>query len=257
MGHAEVAKAPAQTGNDILRGSEEVEEALRQLGIRRALTLTHQRQRENRRQQQGSQHDKPLEEVRPAHGGEAAKEGIGNDNEGRQVHGNGGVDVHDRVEQGAAGLDGGSGIDGVGHKENRRAQHLQHLAPGQEPVGQVLGDSDGILGRDGKPAQPGSHENPAQGVADAKTDGNPGLTDAEGVDGGRQAHEHPGAHIRRAGRQGGYPRAHIPAAQEVVLFTGALGLYKEVQADAQHENKIGREDQHFHNVHKVPSLFLT
>ena len=197
------------------------------------------------------------EEIRPAYGGEAAKEGVGNNNEGGQIHGDGGVDVHNRVEQGAAGLDGGGGVDGVGNEENRRAEHLQGLAAGQEPVGQVLGDGDGVLGRNGEPAQPGGHENPAQGVADAKADGNPGLADAEGVNGGGQTHEHPGAHIRRAGGQGGHPRAHVPAAQEVVLFTGTLGLDKEVKADAQHEYEVGREDQHFHNVHKVPSVFQT
>lgn len=122
--------------------------------------------------------DHALEEIRPAHRTEAAKEGVGHDDEGGDVHGNGGINVHDRVEQGAAGLDGGGGVDGVGHKKNDSAEDLQGLILAQEPVGQVLGDGDGIIGSDGEPAQPGRHEDPAHGVADAKANGDPGLPHA-------------------------------------------------------------------------------
>ena len=179
VGHTEVAKAPAKAGNDVLRGGEEVEEAAGQgRAGRGTVACFGQRQSEQGGDQQCGQHDHALEEIRPAHRAEAAKEGVGHNDEGGDVHGNGGINVHDRVEQGAAGLDGGGGVDGVGHKENDGAEDLQGLILAQEPVGQVLGDGDGIIGSDGEPAQPGRHEDPAHGVADAKANGDPCLPHA-------------------------------------------------------------------------------
>ena len=58
------------------------------------------------------------------------------------------------------------------------AEDLQGLILAQEPVGQVLGDGDGVTRSDGEPAQPGRHEDPAHGVADAETDGDPCLPHA-------------------------------------------------------------------------------
>ena len=58
-----------------------------------------------------------------------------------------------------------------------------------------------------------------------------------------------------AGGQGGHPRAHVAAAEEVILFTGALGLAEEVQADGHHENEIGYKYGKLDIVHKNPSLF--
>ena len=37
------------------------------------------------------------------------------------------------------------------------------------------------------------------------------------------------------------PRTHVAAAEEVILFTGTLGLAEEVQADGYHEYEIGYE----------------
>ena len=254
MGHSEIAQTPAQTGDYVLGGGEQMEEALGQLGVCRALPLAYQCQSENGSQQQRRQHNHALEEVRPAHGREAAQEGVGNDDEGGQIHGGGGIHVHYRVEQGAAGLDGGGGVDRVGHQENHRAQHLQGFLLLQEPVGQILGDGDGVLGGDGEPAQPGGLKNPAQGVADAQTDGNPGLADAKGVNGGGQTHEHPGAHVGSTGGQGGHPGAHVPASQEIVLLAGVLGFQEEKHADAQHKQEVGNEYQHFDNIHSKSSF---
>lgn len=53
----------------------------------------------------------------------------------------------------------------------------------------------------------------------------------------------------------GHPRAHVAAAEEVVLFTGALGLAEEVQADGYHEYEIGYEYGKLNIILKNPSLF--
>ena len=179
MGHTEVAKTPAQAGNDVLRRGEEVEEALGQgCAGYGAVACLGQCQSEQGSDQERRQHDHALEEIRPAHRAEAAQEGVGHDDKGGDVHGDGGVDVHNGMEQGAAGFDGGGGIDGVGHQENDGAEDLQGFVLAQKPVGQVLGDGDGVARSDGEPAQPGRHDNPAHGVADAETDGDPGLPHA-------------------------------------------------------------------------------
>ena len=48
---------------------------------------------------------------------------------------------------------------------------------------------------------------------------------------------------------------HVAAAEEVILFTGALGLAEEVQADGYHEYEIGYEYGKLNIIHKNPSLF--
>ena len=83
MGHTEVAKTPAKAGDHVFPVAEEVPIALGQLchggG---SLTALNECQREDRCDQQGCQHQHTLEEVGPAHGGEAAQEGIADDDKG-------------------------------------------------------------------------------------------------------------------------------------------------------------------------------
>ena len=80
MGHTEIAQPPAEAGHNILPVAKGVEIVG---GIHRvnACSLEHE-QGKNRRNEQRTQHQHALEEIRPAHGGEAAQEGIGDDDEG-------------------------------------------------------------------------------------------------------------------------------------------------------------------------------
>ena len=249
MGHAEVAKAPAQAGDHILPVGPQGEIALGHGGCGGHIAGLHKAQGEDGGDEQGGQHQQALEEIGPAHGGEAAQEGVGNDDGGGNVHGHGGVDVHDDVEQGAAGLDGRRRVDGVGHQENGGAEDLQGLVRGLEAVGQILGDGDGVVGGDGEPAQTGGLKDPAGGIAQTQTDGDPDLADTGGVDGGGQAHQDPGAHIGSAGGQGRDPGAHLAAAEEVVLLACVLGAQEEEDADAQHEQEISRKNGKLGVIH--------
>ena len=255
MGHAEVAQAPAQTGDNVLPVGEEVPVALGQVGHGGGgLAAVDEGQGEDGGDQQRAQHQHALEEVGPAHGGEAAQEGVTDDDDGGQVHSHGGVHADDGVEQGAAGLDGGGGVDGVGHQEDDGADDLQQLTLGEEAVGQILGDGDGVVGHDGKAAQTGRFHQPADGVADAQADGDPGLADTGGVDGGGQAHEDPGAHIAGAGRQCRHPGAHLAAAQEVGLIAAVLGAEEEIDTDTQHKHQVDNKDNGFNVKIHVDSL---
>lgn len=154
MGHTEVAKSPAKSRDNVLPGGHEIEVAIGQRAGGHDFAAAHEGEDEDGSDQQRRQHEKSLEEVRPAHGGEAAQEGVGDDDKGRDVHGHVGVDVHHRVEQRAAGLDAGGGIDGVGHQEDHRANDLHELALGEEAVGEILRDGDRVPGADGEAAQP-------------------------------------------------------------------------------------------------------
>ena len=128
MGHAEVTKTPTKAGDNVLPVGEQVPVALGQLchggG---SLTAVDEGQGKDGGDQQGAQHQHALEEVGPAHGGEAAQEGVADDDGSSQIHGDGGVQTHDGVKQGAAGLDGGGGVHGIGHQEDDGADDQQRL----------------------------------------------------------------------------------------------------------------------------------
>ena len=251
VGHTEVAQAPAQAGDDVLPAAEGIKIVG---GVHRvnARALEHE-QGENRCNEQRTQHQHALEEVRPADGGEAAQEGIGNDNEGGQIHSRRLVHTDNGVKQGAAGLHAGGGVHGIGHQEDHRADDLQGLGLREKAVGQILGNGDGVVGHDGEPTQPGGLGDPADGVADGQTHGDPYLAQTQGVNGGGQTHEHPGAHIGGAGRQRRDPGAHLPAAQEIGFLAAITILKEEIDADGQHKYQINYKYNNFTDFHGFPS----
>ena len=182
-----------------------------------AHTLKH-KQRKDWGNEQCAQHQHTLEKVRPAHGRKTAQEGIADDDDGGKIHRRRLVHTGHSVKEGAACLHTGGGVHGVSHQEYHRADDLQGLRFGQEPVGQVLGDGDGVIGHNGEPPQPGCLHEPADGVANGQTHRDPHLPHAQGVDRGRQTHEYPRAHVGGAGGQSRDPRAHLAAAQEIGLL---------------------------------------
>ena len=126
VGHAEIAQAPAQAAGHVLPGGEHLEEGRRFFDD--CLGISRQAGRcEDGGDEQGAEHQKALEKVRPAHGGKAAQEGVTDDDQRRQIHGKVGVDADDRVEQSSCRLDAGGGVNGVGHQEDDRADDLQRV----------------------------------------------------------------------------------------------------------------------------------
>ena len=246
MGHTEVTQAPAQTGEDILPVGEQLPVVFGQLTHGHSTALgVDDCQSENRCDQQSAQHQQALEEVGPADGGETAQEGVADDDHRGDVHGDGGINANNRIEQGAAGLNTGRGVNGISHQEDDRADHLEGFAGRQEAVGQILGDRNGVVCSDGVFPQTGCFYQPADGVADGQADGDPGLTQTGGVNGSGQAHKNPCAHIGSTGRQGRDPGTHLAATQEVTLLTAGLGLQEEVHTNAYHKNQVDNENKQF------------
>ena len=165
------------------------------------------------------------------------------------------------MEQGAGGLDAGGRINRVSHEEDDGADDLEGMGLGLEAVGQILGNGDGVIRRDGEGPQARRLEDPAEGIADGQADCDPDLTQTQGIDGSRKAHQHPGAHIGSAGGQRGDPGPHFAPAEEVFLFTAVLRTEEEEDTDADHEEEIDNKDDQFccvvHcNNHHFPMHFL-
>ena len=245
MRHAEIAEAPAETGDDILPGGEGREEVRHLLGDLGRGAAGKAGGGEDRGQEQGTQHQQALEEVGPADGGETAEEGVADDDRGGDIHGDIGIQAEDGVEQGAGGLDAGGRINRVSHEEDDGADDLEGMGLGLEAVGQILGNGDGVIRRDGEGPQARRLEDPAEGIADGQADCDPDLTQTQGIDGSRKAHQHPGAHIGSAGGQRGDPGPHFAPAEEVFLFTAVLRTEEEEDTDADHEEEIDNKDDQF------------
>ena len=260
MRHTKVTQTPAQAGRNVLPIGEQAEISCRGVfQIRSAVPALDEAEGKDGGYQQRAQHQQALEKVRPAHGGEAAHEGVGDDDHRRDVHGHRRVNAHHGVKQRAAGLDAAGGIHRIRYQKNDSADHLHGFAAGQEAVGQILGDGDGVLGGNGIPAQPRRFKDPAQGIADRQTNGNPRFPHAKGVHRRGQTHQHPGAHVRRAGRQSRYPGTHFSAAQEIILFIGVFAAEQEINTDADGEDQIEDKNDQF-SIHKwfrsFPALAL-
>ena len=242
--HAEVAEAPAEAGDDGLPAGGQAPEVFGEGGLFRGHLVDHGGG-EDRCEQHGAEHQHALEEVCPADGGEAAQEGVADDDDGGQIHGAGRVNADDLVEQGAAGFDGGCGVNRVGHEEDDGADDLQRVGLAAEAVGEVRRNRDGVACNDGELAEARGFDDPADGVAKAEADGDPDFRETFAVDGGRQAHEDPRAHVRGAGREGGDPCAHLAVAEEVGLFATVFVPEEEDDTDAHHADEIDDENNKF------------
>ena len=251
MGHAEVTQAPGQTGEDAAGGIPARRAAgqapvarLQRLSVH-PLARIQSGQGDDGGGDQGDEHEHALEKVRPADGAEAAQEGVGDDDHRSEDHGAGGVYPQHGVEQGAAGLDAAGGVNGVGQEEDHRAQDLQGLVPAEEAVGEILGNGDGILRRNGEAAEPLGYQDPAQRLAQGQAHGGPDLHQTGEVQSAGKTHEHPGAHIRSAGGKSGDQTAHLAVAQEIRLLALVPVLQEEIQADAQHTEQIEDKNDQF------------
>ena len=231
MGHTEVAKSPAEAGDDV-GDARKVEGAARKEVVimrgKRCATLyhkvggIHREKRDNRAEQERAEHEKPLEKVGPADGIEAAKEGVKHDDRRRHDHGDSRINAQHRVEKRAARGNARSGIHAVNDHEHNRRDDLKRLVLRQKAVGQKLRDGDGVVGSDGITAQTGRNKNPRQNRAKHQTHGNPDLAHAVEIDGTGQTHQHPRAHVGGARAQRGHQTAHVSSAKEVLFFAFTL-----------------------------------
>ena len=251
MGHAEVAETPREAGQHVRRAGHQLVVIFAHVhGGRHKVGRVHREHREDGREHQGGEHQQALEEVGPAHGVEAAEEHVDEDQRGGDHHGRLLVPAEHGVEQRAAGVDAGGGVDAVGDHEHDRGDDLQRLVIRQEAVREKLRNRDRVVRADGVAAQTGRHVDPRQDRADGQTDADPDLADAEQIDRARQAHQHPRAHIGRAGTQRRDPAVHLTAAEEVFLLARVLAVAEEeIDADGDDHCEVQQHGNQFSSFH--------
>ena len=261
MGHAEVAQTPAQTAEDILpAGAEQAaaEVALGDSAGRGVGVLVHGGQRggiqqlavakvdHDGHQHQRQHHQHALEEIRPAHSGEAAEEGVRHDDQQEHEHGQLGGHVREQGgEHGGAGHQSGGHINGVGKQEDQRAHQLQGAGVHREAVGQVLGHGDGIVSSLGEGAQTLSAQDPVGGGAQRQTDADPHLAEAEGQNGAGKTHQQPRGHVGGLSGQRRDPGAHGASAEEEVLGVLVGAVKVEDQRYSQQDDEVGQKYDDF------------
>ena len=270
--HTEVAKTPTEAADDVLPARVEdtaAEGALRHRAGRSVGILIDRLQRrgikqlavaeidDDRHQHQRRHHQKALEEIRPAHGGEAAEEGVGHDDEQEGEHGDLRGNIREeRGKHGGARHQRGGHIDRVGKEEDERAHELQRAGIDREAVRQVLRERDGIVRRLGEGAKALGAQDPVGRRTDGKADADPHLAEAEGEDRAGQAHQQPRGHIGRLRGQGGDPGAHGASAEEEVLRIFVRAVEVEHQRHAEQDNKV-RDKCCDLPVHKLLSFRLS
>ena len=193
----------------------------------------------DRGQQQGGDHQRGLDGVRPAHGQKAANQHVGN--RAGRAHPQRHVVGHaEHVFKQTGTSDHARGaIQGEEHQNHQRGDDAQGVALVLEAVGQKVRQRQRIARALGVQAQAGGNPAPVQVSAQAQANGNPRLGQARDVDGPRQAHEQPAAHVRRASRQGRDKTAQAAPAQDVVRQV--FGAQIPQPANGQHGKQVNRE----------------
>ena len=270
MGHAKVAQAPGQGGDDAQAavgggGALGHVVALGQVQVAgEGLGVGHHRvpaaglaDAEEHDDHQSHGHNHALDQVVVGHGQKAAQNGVDNDNHRAENHG--GVVVHpeEAGEQGADGLKAGGGVGDEEDQHHQGGDAGQHVPVVVVPAGEEAGDGDGLHG-DGVVPQPLGHDQPVQVGAHGQADGGPaGLGNAGDVGQARQAHQQPAAHVRGLGAHGGDDGAQLPAAQ-IELVGGPPGVFlAEVDAHEDHQAQIGHnghQDADFRGGHVAITL---
>ena len=158
------------------------------------------------------------------------------------------------VEQRAAGVDAGGGVDAVGDHEHDRGDDLQRLVRRQKAVREKLRDRDRVVRADRVAAQTRRDEDPRADGSDGQTDTDPDLTHAEQIDRAGQAHQDPRAHIGRARGQGRDPAVHLTAAEEVFLLTRVIAVAEEeIHADGDDHCEVQQHGDQFSSFHDTHS----
>ena len=128
-------------------------------------------------------------------------------------------------------------------KEDDCRSKQNTFSVGFEPVGQELGNCDGVICRNGKSAEIRCNENPGKNRSDEQTDCDPDLSDTGKINCTGQTHKHPGTHIRCTGRQGRDPAVHVSVSKEVSLFSGTGFSVFEIERDTNGEQHYKIEQQ--------------
>ena len=225
-GHAEVAQAPGQHGEDVdggvgfggtgnrVVGLEEAEVSVHRLGVlHHGVHAARLVDAEHGDDHQSHRHNDGLDEVHGGHGGEAAHRGVADDDQGADNDSQHVVPAKQAVKQLA---DGGQAGGHIGDEEDEDDEGGDAHNDGPLlliALGDERGDGDGVQ-LHAVTADALGHQQEVEIGTQSQTDGSPaGVSHTAEVGHAGQAHQQPGGHVAGLGAHGGDQRADAAAAQ--------------------------------------------
>ena len=202
---AEIAETPGEQGSDAERRVRgvgfAVDEHVQEVGIK-GLHLCQKvgraAERANRNRGYGDnaeKHQQALKKVGPAHGKEAACEGIGNDDNCAHQQRHHIRNAEHGGEQLGTGHKAGSGIKQEKYQNKYGCDDRNHAAFIMKTVFEKLRKRDCIVSNLGILAQGFGNQQPVQISTHGKADGDPAGGNAGQISGAGQTHQQPAGHI--------------------------------------------------------------
>ncbi|MPM18037.1 hypothetical protein SDC9_64438 [bioreactor metagenome] len=178
-----------------------------------------------------------MEEIRGDDGKVPSQKGVSEDDHHSKEEGCIVVHAEDSGEELGAGQESTGCIHDEEHENDDRADCLQYFRFVMEPVGQELGDGDGVLCMDGVLAHSFGYKEPVQVGSHQKAYGCPeSFLQTCKVGESGKAHQEPSAHVGCLGAEGRKPWTDGTTAEEVVA--GGLCFAEGKKADGQHKAKV-------------------
>ena len=272
VGHAEVAQAPGQHGEDVdsgvgfggtgnrVVGLEEAEVSVHRLGVlHHGVHAARLVDAEHGDDHQSHGHNDGLDEVHGGHSGEAAHRGVADDDQGADDDSQHVVPAKQAVEQLA---DGGQARGHIGDEEDENNEGGDAHNDGPLlliALGDERGDGDGVQ-LHAVTADAFGHQQEVEIGAQSQTNGSPaGVSHAAEVGHAGQAHQQPGGHVAGLGAHGGDQRADAAAAQ-IKPFGAFLAPAADQHAGADDKTEVednGRGDKHLCACHAELSFCFT
>ena len=272
MGHAEVAKAPGQGGNDrqeaegargpvrpvVTLGNVQIAGKLFGVGnddIHAACLADPEKDDDHK----GDGHENTLDQVCGRYSQETAQGRVGNDNDCAYDHGQMVFHTEQAVEQGAYSLEAGRGIRNKENQDDQGGDQGNTMLFISVTVGKVFRDRKGAQSLGIAAQQPGDQQEVQVGTH-GKTDGRPcDLRQAGDISQSGQTHQKITAHVRGLRAHGGDQRAQRTAANIEAVGSIRRALPVKDDADHQHGEQIGSDscnDQNLCGCHNLSfSLF--
>ena len=250
MGLSEVAKAPAQRGNNhnqkgryaggIREEGKEIRAFLRK-NIQRRHGPAKSNGGSHRHVKDGEEHHGALDKIRQGHGGKAAQEGIENDYKSAQQKSMKVGNPENGIEQLSCCHKAGRSIDDKEKDNKQGADEPETILPILKPVGQIIRNGEAVISHFRVISKPLGYKDPVCPGTDDKADARPESGKAVEVGISRQPHKHPAAHIRSFGAHGSEPWSQLPVPQNVgrqIFLPPGI-----IKTDTHHQYQVQYESQ--------------
>ena len=257
MGHAKVAEAPGQGGEN--REEAEFAGSVREdVGVGGEAQITgdglcifhhgipaaDSADAEDQDHDQRKGHDQALDQTCNGGGHKTAHRAVGNNDDGRDDHRGNIVPAEHGVEELAAGHKAGRGIGNEEDDDHQGADNLDELGVVPKTLREKVRNGDGIKSCR-VDAESAGNKKPVEVSADGKADGGPArFGDAAEECQTGNTHQQIGAHVRGFGAHGRNKRAKLTSAEvKVGTGVGAFGVPIPDQNHADQVDDNGENDE--------------